>query len=98
MNVLVRASWSTSTSKSSGGSRGPGHRVTGTRAAKALSPPSATTIGWEFVHIAIDDCTRLAYVEVLPDEKAATAIAFLRRAVAFFGRYGITVERLLTDG
>ncbi len=54
-------------------------------------------VRWEFVHIAIDDCTRLAYVEVLPDEKATTAIAFLRRAVAFYRRHGITVERLITD-
>jgi len=55
------------------------------------------TAGWQFVHIAIDDCSRLAYAEVLPDEKATTAIAFLRRAVAFFERHGIKVERLLTD-
>jgi transposase InsO family protein len=55
------------------------------------------TVGWEFVHIAIDDATRLAYAEVLGDEKATTAIAFLTRAVAFFGSYGITVQRLLTD-
>jgi transposase InsO family protein len=54
-------------------------------------------VGWEFVHIAIDDCSRLAYAEVLPDEKATTALAFLRRAVAFFERHGIKVERLLTD-
>jgi transposase InsO family protein len=55
------------------------------------------TVGWEFVHIAIDDCTRLAYAEVLPNEKATTAIAFLSRAVAFFERHGMTVEQLLTD-
>jgi transposase InsO family protein len=55
------------------------------------------TVGWEFVHIAIDDHSRLAYAEVLADEKAATAIGFLRRAVAFYRRYGITIERLLTD-
>jgi transposase InsO family protein len=54
-------------------------------------------IGWEFVHIAIDDCTRLAYAEVLPNEKASTAIAFLRRAKDFFERHGMTVEQLLTD-
>jgi transposase InsO family protein/transposase len=81
----------------------PGHRVTGNRRQRA----SATTYtpdgrrvgdaGWEFVHIAIDDCTRLAYAEVLADEKAITAIAFLRRAVAFYRRHGITVERLITD-
>ena len=53
--------------------------------------------GWEFVHIAIDDATRLAYAEVLGDETASTATAFLRRAVEFFKRHGITVERVLTD-
>jgi transposase InsO family protein len=56
-----------------------------------------TTVGWEYVHVAIDDHSRLAYAEVLPDEKAATAIAFLNRALAFFARYGIVVERVLTD-
>jgi transposase InsO family protein len=55
------------------------------------------TVGWEYVHIAIDDCTRLAYAEVLGDEKATTVVAFLRRAVAFFARYGMGVEQLLTD-
>ena len=54
-------------------------------------------VGWEFVHIAIDDHSRLAYAEVLPDEKAKTAIGFLRRANAFYARYGIRVERVLTD-
>jgi transposase InsO family protein len=55
------------------------------------------TVGFEYVHIAVDDYSRLAYAEVLPDEKALTAIGFLRRAVRFYRRYGITVERLLTD-
>jgi transposase InsO family protein len=54
-------------------------------------------IGWDYVHLAIDDATRLAYAEAPSDEKATTAIAFLRRAVAFFKRHGITAERLLTD-
>jgi transposase InsO family protein len=53
--------------------------------------------GWEYVHVAVDDYSRLAYAEVLADEKASTAIAFLKRALAFFARYGITVERILTD-
>ena len=53
--------------------------------------------GWDYVHIAIDDATRLAYVEVLSDEKAVTAVGFLRRAVKHFRGYGITVERLITD-
>jgi transposase InsO family protein len=55
------------------------------------------TVGWEYVHVAVDDHSRLAYAEVLPDQKATTAIGFLRRAVAFYRRYGIEVERLLTD-
>jgi transposase InsO family protein len=81
---------------------GAGKRITGQR--RNYNPEFTDaagrvrkTTGWEFVHIAIDDCTRLAYAEVLGDEKATTAIAFLRRAVAFFERHGITVERLLTD-
>jgi len=55
------------------------------------------TVGWDFVHVAIDDATRLAYAEVLSDEKATTAIAFLTRALAFYARHGITVERVMTD-
>jgi len=53
--------------------------------------------GWDCVHVAIDDATRLAYAEVLGDETAATAVGFLRRALAHFRSYGITVERVLTD-
>ena len=56
-----------------------------------------TTVGYEYVHIAVDDYSRLAYAEVLADEKATTAAAFLARAVAFYRRHGITVERVLTD-
>ena len=69
----------------------PGHRVNGDRTTRSRG------VGWEFVHVAVDDATRLAYVEVLTDEKAATAVGFLRRALAFFRRYGIRVERVLTD-
>jgi transposase InsO family protein len=54
-------------------------------------------VGWEYVHIAVDDCTRLAYAEVLDNEKGPTAVAFLRRAVAFYRRHGITVRAVLTD-
>jgi transposase InsO family protein len=53
--------------------------------------------GWDAVHVAIDDATRLAYVEVLSDEKATTSAGFLRRAIAFYQRHGIIVERVLTD-
>ena len=68
----------------------PGHRITGNRrqrARRTTYTPDGRRLGdagWEYVHVAIDDCTRLAYAEVLADEKAPTAIAFLRRAVAFF--------------
>jgi len=55
------------------------------------------TVGYEYVHVAVDDYSRLAYAEVLLDEKASTAAAFLRRAVAHYQRHGITVERILTD-
>jgi len=58
---------------------------------------SRQTVGWDYVHVAIDDATRLAYAEVLPDEKATTAVAFLARALAFYGRHGIAVERVMTD-
>jgi transposase InsO family protein len=53
--------------------------------------------GWEFVHVCVDDATRLAYAEVLVDERATTAVGFLRRAARFFARHGVTVERVLTD-
>jgi transposase len=56
-----------------------------------------TTVGWEFVHIAIDDATRLAYAEVLGDEKAVTAVGFLRRAITFYASYGIGTQRVMTD-
>jgi transposase InsO family protein len=80
---------------------GAGHRIAG----RPRHNPSKTDaaghrrsqIGWEFVHIAIDDCTRLAYAEVLSDEKASTVVAFLRRAVVFYERHGMPVQQLLTD-
>jgi transposase InsO family protein len=77
----------------------PGHRVLGGQPARARAGyhRHAHHLGWEYVHVAIDDCTRLAYAEVLGDEKTATVIGFLRRAVAFYDRHGITVERLMTD-
>jgi transposase InsO family protein len=69
----------------------PGHRVSGDRRTRSRG------IGWEYVHVAIDDATRLVYVEVLSDEKAATAVGFLRRAIAHYAAFGIRVERLMTD-
>jgi transposase InsO family protein/transposase len=81
--------------------RGAGHRVTGKRRGNPtktdLSGTRRRQVGWEFVHVAIDDCTRRAYAEVLGDEKATTVVAFLRRAVAFYEHHGMTVQQLLTD-
>ncbi|HSB55630.1 MAG TPA: IS481 family transposase [Gemmatimonadales bacterium] len=68
-----------------------GHRITGDRRARARG------IGWEFVHVCIDDCSRLAYAEVLADEQGATVAAFLRRAVAWYRRRGVLIQRVLSD-
>ena len=68
-----------------------GHRITGDRHGQARG------IGWEFAHVCIDDCSRVAYAEVLSDEKGLTVAAFLRRAVRWFDRRGVRVERVLTD-
>ena len=79
---------------------GAGHRVSGRKhynPHRGRRGASRRTVGWDYVHVAIDDATRLAYAEVLADEKASTAIAFLGRALAFYQRHGITVERVMTD-
>ena len=79
---------------------GAGHRVTGKRTSQNASRRArrrGAPAGWEFVHVCVDDATRLAYVEVLGDEQGRTAAGFLRRAVAFYARYGITVQRVMSD-
>jgi transposase InsO family protein len=68
-----------------------GHRITGDRRGQLKGA------GWEYVHVAIDDASRLVYVEVLADEDAATATAFLWRALGWLRRHGIRVRRLMTD-
>jgi transposase InsO family protein len=68
-----------------------GHRVTGTRVGQRRG------VGWECAHVAVDGATRLAYVEVLADERKQTACGFLERAIAWFAARGIVVERILTD-
>jgi transposase InsO family protein len=79
---------------------GAGHRVTGQRQSQNANRRArrrGAPKGWEFVHVCVDDATRLAYVEVLTDEQGATAAGFLRRAVAFYAAHGITVERVMSD-
>lgn len=71
----------------------PGHRVTGRRVGYARN----RNAGWEFCHVAVDDTTRLAYVEILDDERGPTCVGFLRRAIAWFAAHGVTVQRVMTD-
>ena len=75
----------------------PGHRVTGNRRDRFTDARGYGVAGWEFCHVCVDDATRLAYVEVLADEKGQTASGFLRRAVKWFESMGISVERVMTD-
>jgi transposase InsO family protein len=78
---------------------GVGHRIAGDRRSQRgrYQRRLQGRPGWEYLHVAVDDYSRLAYAEVLADEKATTAAAFLGRAVAFYRRYGIQVEAILTD-
>jgi transposase InsO family protein len=84
-------------------SGGAGHRVIGRRGRRRGGSRTdrdgvrRNQVGYECVHVCVDDCTRLAYVEVLADETAKTAIGFLKRAVAFYRSHGVRVERLMTD-
>ena len=68
-----------------------GHRVTGNR------KQDSEGAGWEYVHVCIDDYSRVAYAEVLADERKESAVAFIRRAVRWFRQFGITIKRVLTD-
>jgi transposase InsO family protein len=77
-----------------------GHRITGRKTshhARSKWLEQRRPVGWEYVHVCVDDATRLAYVEVLGDEKGATVSGFLRRAIAFYATHGVTVERVVTD-
>ena len=70
-----------------------GHRITGDRTGQSNS----RGVGWEFVHVGIDDASRVAFSQILPDEKAASAVAFLSAAVAYYKSLGVTVARVMTD-
>ena len=70
-----------------------GHRITGDRAVRG---PRRRT-GWEYLHVAVDDASRLAYGELLPDERGAASAAFVQRAAAWLAGYGVRVERVMTD-
>ena len=70
-----------------------GHRITGKRTGNAASRGS----GWEYVHVAIDDASRLAFSQILPDERKESAVAFLKAAVAYYQSLGVKVARVMTD-
>lgn len=72
---------------------GVGHRITGDRTRHGVAP----RVGWECLHVAIDDASRVAYAELLPDESAASAILFLEHAVAWLATLGVRVEAVMTD-
>ena len=75
-----------------------GHRIHASRKSqKKVGPKRLGAAGWEYVHVAVDDATRLAYAEVLPNELGSTAADFLTRAVAWFASLGIEVKRILSD-
>jgi transposase InsO family protein len=79
---------------------GAGHRVTGQRQSQNANRRArrrGASKGWEFVHVCVDDATRLAYVEVLDDEQGVTAAGFLRRAVGFYAAHGVNVQRVMSD-
>ncbi|MBS7706881.1 IS481 family transposase [Chelatococcus asaccharovorans] len=77
--------------------QGIGHRITGDRTRQSNRRGRGEGLGWECLHVAIDDASRLAYTEVLADEKKDTTCAFTARAIAWFRRHGVTVDRLMSD-
>lgn len=76
---------------------GIGHRITGNRHRQSNKRAKGQGSGWEVLHLAVDDHSRLAYSEVLPDETRLSALIFLRNALRFFRRHGVRVERIMTD-
>jgi transposase InsO family protein len=70
-----------------------GHRITGDRAGQS----NRRGIGWEFVHVCIDDASRIAFSQIMPDEKKQSAVAFLKAALAYYASLGIAVARVMTD-
>src|SRR6266849_722898 len=70
-----------------------GHRITGDRTGQSNS----RGVGWEFVHVCVDDASRIAFTQIKPDERKRSAVAFLKAAVVYYASLGVTVERVMTD-
>lgn len=71
----------------------PGHRITGDRTGQS----NGRGVGWEFVHVCIDDASRIAFSQILPDEKASSAVPFLKAALDYYAGLGVAVTRVMTD-
>jgi len=76
---------------------GVGHRITGDRRGHSNRRSRGKGLGWEFVHVCIDDASRIAFAEVMPNEKKESAVTFLKAAVGYYKSLGITVTRVMTD-
>jgi transposase InsO family protein len=76
---------------------GIGHRITGDRRGQSNRRARGEGLGWEFVHVCVDDASRVAFVQVMPDEKKQSAVAFLKAAVAYYESLGVKVARVMTD-
>ena len=76
---------------------GIGHRITGNRHGQSNKRAKGQGSGWEILHLAVDDHSRLAYSEIMPDETRLSALIFLRNALRFFRRHGVKVQRIMTD-
>ena len=76
---------------------GIGHRITGDRRGQSRRRARGQGLGWEFAHVCIDDASRIAFAQVLPDEKKESAVAFLKAAVAYYQSLGVTIARVMTD-
>ena len=75
-----------------------GHRITGDRTGQSNDRTSRKGgAGWEFVHVCIDDASRIAFSQILPDEKKESAVAFLNAAIAYYASLGVAVARVMTD-
>ena len=74
-----------------------GHRITGDRSIRSRVRYRGKGASWEYVHVCIDDASRIAFSQILPDEKAISAIAFLEAALAYYASLGVTVSRVMTD-
>lgn len=74
-----------------------GHRITGDRTRQSSRRGKAWGAGWEYVHVCIDDASRIAFSQILPDETKESAVAFLKAALAYYAGLGITVDRVMTD-